>query len=695
MVLGCGLAVAQELDARRSDESDSSSDPPSILLITLDTTRADRLSCYGGEGTMTPYLDRLAKSGTRFDQALSPSPLTLPSHASILTGLVPRRHGVRDNGRTPLDASVPVLTERLRAAGYHTAAFVSSVALDRRLGLDRGFDIYDDNVRVGKRETSNYEERGADRTTRAVLERIDELTPPFFLWVHYHDPHLPYNPPEPFKTRFADRPYEGEIAFVDWEMGGVVTSARRKAGRMITVVAGDHGESLGEHGEASHGVFLYQSTQRVPLILAGAGIPSYKLVRRNVGLVDIAPTVLDLLELPPMQEIDGRSLVPALRGQDLDAVDYEMETYYPWFAYGWVPLRAVVRGSLKYVEAPIPELYDLQVDRREAHDIARRWTGEAKALSTTLDHLTRGANPAPASDVGRGDGDPGDATIDPKVGVGWLADLDSGRRALDRRNPAAGIPPLERLLSRNPQNVPGMLALGRCYLATGNVDRAISLFRRAIEIHPGDDVAHYELAQGLARRASTDPTAGPEARTAYERALDLNPRLADAYLGYVSFLYGQGEVSAAAAIFRRARAEGVRDPDLETEIGLLALSRGDLDGAQAAFENAVALNEYAARSLEELGEIAYLEGDFETAEKHYAQALESQPSVELAKTLGALRLFELDRPQGALEALQLAIKLAPRSDEDLETLKEIVEQLEEEIEEKEKPKRRTRSEDWG
>jgi tetratricopeptide (TPR) repeat protein len=387
--------------------------------------------------------------------------------------------------------------------------------------------------------------------------------------------------------------------------------------------------------------------------------------------------------------------VPALQGRELDAVDYEMETYFPWFAYGWVPLHAVVRGSLKYVEAPIPELYDLQVDRREAHDIARKWTGEAQALSTRLDYLTRGEDPAPASEVARGDGDPGDAIIDPKVGIGWLADLESGRRALRRGNPAAGIPPLERLLSRNPRNVPGMLTLGRCYLATGNVDRAVSVFRRIIEIDPGDDVAYLELARALARRAGTDPTAGPEARAAFERALELNPRLADAYLGYVSFLYGQGEVASAAALFRRARAEGVRDPDLETEIGLLALSRGDLDGARAAFENAVALNEYAARALEELGEIAYLEGDFETAEKHYAQALESEPSVGLAKTLGALRLFELDRPQGALEALQLAIELAPGSDPDLETLKEIVEQLEEEIEEKEKPKRRTRSEDWG
>jgi len=475
----------------------------------------------------------------------------------------------------------------------------------------------------------------------------------------------------------------------------VVTAARRKAGTMITVIAGDHGEGLGDHGETSHGVFLYQSTQRVPLIMTGTGIPSYKLVRRNVGLVDIAPTLLDLLELPSMQGIDGRSLVPALRGGELGAVDYEMESFLPWADYGWVPLRALVRGSLKYVDAPIPELYDLQVDRREAHDIARRWTGEAKALATTLDHLSAGESYPEDAGRGRADGVPEDATLDPKIGIGWLVDLEAGERALSRGNPAAGIPPLERLLSRNPQSVPGMLALGRCYLATGNVDRAVSLFRRATAIHPDDDVAHLELARALVRRAGNDPTAGPEARSEFDRALALNPRLADAYLEYVSFLYGRGEVSAAAALFSRARREGVRDPDIETEIGLLALSRGDLDGARAAFENAVALNEHAARALEELGEIAYLEGDFETAEQHFAQALESRPTMRLAKTLGALRLFELDRPLGALEAFELAVKLAPGDDPDLEMLEEIVEQLEEEIEERDRPKRRTRSDDWG
>jgi arylsulfatase A-like enzyme/Tfp pilus assembly protein PilF len=682
--LGVGLAVAE----------DRPQVPTSVLLITLDTTRADRLGCYGGQDAMTPYLDRLAKSGARFEQALSPSPLTLPSHVSILTGRVPRRHGVRADGRV-LDDSIPVLAERLGEAGFRTAAFVSAAALDRITGLDRGFDIYDDTVRVGRRETFNYEERPADRTTRAVLERIDEVTPPFFLWVHYRDPHLPYVPPEPFKTRFAERPYDGEISFVDWEMGGVVSAARQKAESLITIVAGNHGESLGEHGETSHGIFLYQSTQRVPLIVAGDGIPAYKLVRRNVGLVDIAPTILDLLELPPMNDVDGRSLVPALRGETLDAADYEMETYFPWFAYGWVPLRALVRGSLKYVDSPLPELYDLQVDRREAHDIARRWTGEAKALATALDDLTRGSGPEEDASLSRGDGDPDEATVDPQVGISWLADLETGRRALDRGNPAAAIPALERLLSRNPQNVPAMLLLGRSYLATGNVDRAVTLFRRALEAHPEDPVAHLHLAGALARKSSTDPTAGPAARAEFDRALQLNPRLADAYLGYVSFLYGQGEVGAAAALFRRARAEGVRDPDLETEIGLLSLTRGDLDGARAAFENAVALNEDAARALQELGDIAYLDGDFETAEEHFARALESRPSVELAKTLGALRLFELDRPQGALEAFQLAVELAPRNDPDLETLQEIVEQLEEQIEERDKPVRRRDSEDWG
>ena len=253
---------------------------------------------------------------------------------------MPRRHGVRDNAGYKLDAGIPLLTDRLKAAGFATAAFVSAAVLDREGGLARGFTIYDDSVRVGDRRAFDYQERAASQTVQAALPRIADLPTPFFLWIHFYDPHLPYVPPEPYASRFKSRPYDGEIAFMDAEIGRVLDALKKKATPMYIAVAGDHGESLGEHGEDGHGVFLYQATQHVPLILAGPQLPVGSVVETAVGLVDVAPTLLDLLHLPALQDTDGRSLVPLIRGERKNAGDYEMETLYPSFSYGWAPLRA-------------------------------------------------------------------------------------------------------------------------------------------------------------------------------------------------------------------------------------------------------------------------------------------------------------------------------------------------------------------
>ena len=211
-----------------------------------------------------------------------------------ITGQVPRRHGLRNNALFRLGPEPPVLAALFREHGYHTAAFVSSMVLDRIAGLDRGFDRYDDTVRVGPREAFNHEERAAVQTNAAVLAHLGSLEPPFFLWVHYFDPHLPYVPPEPFRERFADRLYDGEIAFMDAQLGELLQAVRKKGGPLLVAVAGDHGESLGDHGESAHGIFVYQSTQHVPLILAGPGVPRKTVVKRTVGLVDVAPTLLEL-----------------------------------------------------------------------------------------------------------------------------------------------------------------------------------------------------------------------------------------------------------------------------------------------------------------------------------------------------------------------------------------------------------------
>ncbi len=684
-----GLAFLLAATAAGTGDVPAPARRPSVLLITLDTTRADRLGAYGAPFARTPNFDALARRGVRFERAIAPTPLTLPSHASILTGLVPRRHGVRDNSGFSLAPEVPSLAERLREAGYATAAFVSSAVLDRTGGLDRGFALYDDGVRVGDRRAFGHLERAATQTTDAVLERLPALAPPFFLWVHYFDPHLPYVPPEPWRGRFPDRPYDGEIAYMDSEMGRLLEAVRGKDGNLLVAVAGDHGESLGEHGEAAHGVFLYEATQRVPMVLAGPGIPGGRVVDAPAGLVDLAPTILDLLGLPAPGGIDGRSLAAAVRGGSLSTTDYEMETFYPRFAFGWAPLRALVRGRWKWIDAPRPELYDVSADPGERTDLGRARPDEARALARVLSEKVGEDDPAPPPSDAEAEerrarlsalgyvagGGASAGSVDPKDGIAWLADLEAGRRALQTGNPRDGIAPLERLVSRNPENLQAWIALGLCRLASGDARRAESDLREAVALAPDRSLPWVRLGDALAARARSDEAARREARIAYEKALSLHPREADAYLGLLLVLALSQDGPAIDALAAKARREGWSDPVFDTEIGLLALGRGKDAEAEASLRQAIAADPAAVRALEGLGKLAYGRGAVREAERWYARALDAAPSAALAKTLGAIRLHDLGDAAGAREAFTRALALLGPADPDRAEIEAILREL--------------------
>ena len=285
--------------------------PPNVIAITIDTLRADHLGSYGDRDAVTPTLDALAGRGVRFADAVAHAPLTLPSHASLFTGLTPARHGIRNNPEFALGESIPTLAERFRAAGYDTAAFVSGFPLSRRFGLGRGFDLYDDQFPRGDvGSAAPYTERRADATTTAARAWLGRGTSqdrkPYFLWVHLFDPHRPYDPPQPFRDRFREKPYDGEIAFVDAEIGKLLTAVGDPEGnRTIIAVTADYGEGLDEHGEPTHGLFIYNSTIRVPLILAGPGVPRSQTIETLVRLIDVTPTLLDLAHLPPLPGTTG------------------------------------------------------------------------------------------------------------------------------------------------------------------------------------------------------------------------------------------------------------------------------------------------------------------------------------------------------------------------------------------------------
>ena len=663
---------------------------PSVVIVTLDTTRADHLGCYGASRAATPHLDALARGGVRFEKALSPVPLTLPAHASVLTGRVPRRHGVRDNVGFPLDPKVPLLTERLRDAGYATAAFVSAAVLDRDGGLARGFATYDDNVRVGDRRAFDYQERAASQTVDALLPRLATLKPPFFLWVHFYDPHAPYVPPEPYASRFKDRAYDGEIAFMDAQLGRVLDALKRQGVTLYIAVAGDHGESLGEHGEDGHGIFLYQATQRIPLIITGPGIPPGVTVAATVGLVDVAPTILDLLRLPALPGADGRSLVPLLHGARPAASDYEMETLYPSFSYGWAPLRALCAGPYKYVAAPRPELYELPTDPREIHDLSRDKAARTAELARTLDALTRGDTAVvPGNDAESierrdklaslgyvsGSVAPAEGALDPKDGAKLLPDLDAARRMVQLGDPRDAVAPMARLLARNPGNVPARLLLGQAQLAAGRTDDAIATYRAVAQLAPNDALAWFDLGNAYAGKALKDDAAFAEALRSYERALALKPRHADTYLKLAAIHAGRHDPERSRETLLRARAAAVSDPTIETELGVLDGARKDAAGARAAFERALALNPQQPEALDGLGQIAYAAGDPARAAAFYERALEAHPSAARAKTLGAIRLYQLNDRAGARAAFVRALALTTPADPDASELRALVDEL--------------------
>ena len=352
-----------------------------LLIVTIDTTRPDRLGFYGNSDIATPNLDRLAARSAVFTRALATTPITLPSHASILTGLYPHHHGVRTNGLPPLEPDQTTLAELLSEHGYETAAFVSSFILERQFGLDQGFTLYDDETH-DEAAVMGYSERRADRTTDRALEWLrGSHERPFFLWVHYYDPHASYAPPEPFEET-SENSYDGELAFIDQQVGrlldGVTTYSDRDA---LVVVTSDHGEGFGEHEEQSHGFLVQEATLKIPLIITTTGgLAAPARIDNLASQVDLMPTVLSLLGLPVPDGIDGVDLTEPRESPRVVLA----ETHYGETIYGWARLAAIYRGNFKYVDGPNPEFYDLAKDPAEQHNLFSQRRAEADSLSRQL-----------------------------------------------------------------------------------------------------------------------------------------------------------------------------------------------------------------------------------------------------------------------------------------------------------------------
>lgn len=364
-----------------------------VLLVTLDTTRADRIGAYGWSRARTPNIDALAAGGVRFANAYCSAPLTLPSHCSILTGTYPLYHKVRNNGSYYLAPEAVTLAERLRDRGFRTSAFVASFNVDSRFGVDQGFALYDDRADDEQMLKTFRSERRGDKVADAFIGWLEgNAGSRFFSWVHFFDPHMPHDPPSPYKEEFAEDLYDGEVAFMDHELGRIIDALRAKGilARTLVVVAGDHGEALGEKEELDHGIFIYDGTMKVPLIFyADKRLPGGLVVDSRVRLIDIMPSVLDMLGIPVNPEVQGTSLLPFIEGRKDGDLPCYLETYYPPETFGWSELRGIIDGDWKFIRAPRSELYDLKKDPKEEKDLVSREARTAALLNKKLEALIK------------------------------------------------------------------------------------------------------------------------------------------------------------------------------------------------------------------------------------------------------------------------------------------------------------------
>jgi arylsulfatase A-like enzyme/Flp pilus assembly protein TadD len=615
--------------------------PQRAVLVTIDTLRADHVGCYGDARAATPVLDALAARGVRFARAISPAPLTLPSHATILSGRIPPQHGARHNGVFRLSADVPTLAETAKAAGLATAGFVSAYVLDDAFGVGRGFDYYDD--RLGLRQTGHaapvMTERRGDATVDAALAWLATAPPGFFLWVHLYDPHADYRPPEPYASRFADRPYDGEIAFADAQVGRLLAAVDQRFpdGGTLVAITSDHGESLNEHGEVSHSHSLYEATQHVPWILAGPGVAAGRVVERVVGLHDVAPTLADLLGWTPLAGATGQSLASAARGEGEPPERAAwVETLATQLDMGWSPLLGVRTESHKYIRAPRPELYDLAADPGETRNLATEQPKLAVALDARVEELSRGRPVAPNLALGGAERAQLEA-------LGYVAGAGEG----------AG--PLGVVGGPDPKDEMGVMA--RVHEAVGHMARrenaqALAILRELDHVGFEIEMMRAEAAIGAGDLAY--------ARESLARAMRLSAGLARSspWIVLASIEELTGNYAEARRLLAEASGREAHEPaEIPTALGRIAEAEGKRDEARRHYERAMGLEITMSEPFWRLAAL-----DLEDGRDAEARALLSRISqAEIRLPPAALRLARAEALAGRTDLARIRLNGALRA----------------------------------
>jgi arylsulfatase A-like enzyme/Flp pilus assembly protein TadD len=615
LLLSCGSAFCQPQPASTTP----------VLLITVDTLRADRLGCYGARRVRTPAMDALAADGVRFAEALAQVPITLPSHAVILTGTYPMYNGVRDFTSPGLPPNIGLLAEAFLRHGYATAAFVSAFVLDSTWGLRRGFQTYDDHFDPRQFETRNPGniERRADETVNRLLAwlkpRASEPATerPFFVWLHLYDPHSDYNPPEPYHSRYAGHLYDGEIAYVDSQLARLFDYLRASGvyDRALIILLSDHGESLGEHGEDEHGFFVYNATLHVPLIVKlprGQG-PAGRAIQPPVGTIDVAPTLLELLRLrdPLSRQFQGRSLASLILGKSTSSErPVYAETYYPHDSFGWSPLRALSTRRFHFIEAPRPEIYDLTADPDEKRNLYGQRRAESEALRAQLRDFERRYT-AQASPV---KGPPlAPETLEKLKSLGYVAYSAPAGPAV-----ATGALPDPKDRLRTFRSI-----LRATDLATlGRLDESNALLKTVASEEPRLYLVPFMLAENAARARRWT-----EAEQQFLACLKLSPSFQQAVMGL-------------------ARAY---------------IAQGENEQARPWLELAVHENPHNFLAYHGLGLVARHERQNDEARRHFLKAIEEKPNYAPSHQELGVALVEMQRYTEALGPLTRAAELGPEN----------------------------------
>lgn len=641
-----------------------------VVLISVDTLRADHLPAYGYRGVATPALDRLRRDAILFENAWSHVPLTVPSHATMLTGLLPFQNGVRDNIGFLLSPRQVTLPGWLRSHGYATGAAVSSYVLERSRGLDAGFDFYDDEFPKG-----GPDERPSDVTAQRLEAWSDSAgSKPQFLFLHLYEPHFPYEPPEPYRTRYRTRPYDGEIAAADAAVGRFVDSLRKKGlyDRALLLFASDHGEGLGDHGEDEHGVFLYRETTRVPLLVK---LPGSKraggVVREPVGLTDIVPTVAALLGLPPPPDLAGRPLPLGDEAEQRPPRRIYAETLYPRLQLGWSDLASLTDARYQYIEAPRPELYDLDADPGELRNLAGEMPPAFRSLRWELSKIERPLQGPAASTpeevarlaslgyIGVMSGTLSEKSLpDSKDRVRELRRYKKLFALFYAKKDAEAVAAAREVVATDPRILAAWRMMAESLDRLGKPREAASVLEKGIaevgETGVGEEIAPaYEQLAGLLEKTEDRRGAERVLRDSVSRNLATEKSRRE----LARLLTESGRASEAVSVL--APLSGTGDADTLDRLGVALAEAGRLEEAERAFEKALAARPADAAVLFHRGSLALRRKDPAKARDWFESSLRQKPGAPDTLTMLGVARAALGDPAGAREAWEKAIASGP------------------------------------